>query len=79
MDTFKEKAMFDELYAKGQIPWAVWETQDTVPDAVPDTGSNAGSNGRVHTRQIRRNGEEVWLDRSNLVARYRRPAQVYVK
>lgn len=25
MDTFKEKMLFDEMYAKGKIPWAVWE------------------------------------------------------
>ncbi len=26
MDTLKEKMMFDEMYAKGNTPWAVWET-----------------------------------------------------
>jgi glucose-1-phosphate cytidylyltransferase len=26
MDTFKEKKMFDDMYACGQMPWAVWET-----------------------------------------------------
>jgi glucose-1-phosphate cytidylyltransferase len=26
MDTFKEKTMFDEMYAKGNTPWAVWKT-----------------------------------------------------
>jgi glucose-1-phosphate cytidylyltransferase len=26
MDTLKEKLMFDELYARSQTPWAVWET-----------------------------------------------------
>jgi glucose-1-phosphate cytidylyltransferase len=26
MDTFKEKTMFDEMYAKGNTPWAVWES-----------------------------------------------------
>lgn len=25
MDTFKEKIMFDEMYAKGQTPWTVWK------------------------------------------------------
>jgi glucose-1-phosphate cytidylyltransferase len=25
MDTFKEKQMFDDLYAKGEAPWAVWK------------------------------------------------------
>jgi glucose-1-phosphate cytidylyltransferase len=27
MDTLKEKMMFDEMYAKGQMPWAVWESK----------------------------------------------------
>jgi glucose-1-phosphate cytidylyltransferase len=26
MDTLKEKMMFDEMYAKGDRPWAVWES-----------------------------------------------------
>jgi glucose-1-phosphate cytidylyltransferase len=26
MDTLKEKMMFDEMYAKGQMPWTVWES-----------------------------------------------------
>jgi glucose-1-phosphate cytidylyltransferase len=25
MDTFKEKKMFDDMYATGKMPWAVWE------------------------------------------------------
>lgn len=25
MDTLKEKMMFDEMYSRGQTPWAVWE------------------------------------------------------
>lgn len=24
MDTFKDKQMFDDLYARGEMPWAVW-------------------------------------------------------
>ena len=27
MDTFKEKMMFDDMYANGHTPWAVWEQQ----------------------------------------------------
>jgi len=40
MDTLKEKMMFDELYARGQMPWAVWEkntrpaNQSPVPDSI---------------------------------------------
>jgi glucose-1-phosphate cytidylyltransferase len=26
MDTLKEKMMFDEMYTKGEMPWAVWES-----------------------------------------------------
>lgn len=26
MDTFKEKQMFDDMYARGERPWAVWQT-----------------------------------------------------
>lgn len=27
MDTFKEKQAFDDMYARGEIPWAVWKNQ----------------------------------------------------
>jgi glucose-1-phosphate cytidylyltransferase len=26
MDTFKEKKMFDDMYARGETPWTVWNT-----------------------------------------------------
>ena len=26
MDTYKDKTMFDEMYAQGQTPWTVWES-----------------------------------------------------
>ena len=25
MDTYKEKKMFDEMFAKGEMPWALWD------------------------------------------------------
>jgi glucose-1-phosphate cytidylyltransferase len=28
MDTFKDKQMFDELYASGNCPWQVWQSDD---------------------------------------------------
>jgi glucose-1-phosphate cytidylyltransferase len=31
MDTLKEKMMFDEMYAKGHMPWAVWESSIGYP------------------------------------------------
>jgi glucose-1-phosphate cytidylyltransferase len=43
MDTLKEKMLFDEMYARGERPWAVWEK--TSPDAVSVpvlAGSNDG-------------------------------------
>ncbi len=60
MDTFKEKTMFDEMYARAEMPWAVWETP------------GAPSSKRVRTQIERTNGNRVTLDRSNLVAHYRR-------
>ncbi|MGH8646404.1 MAG: glucose-1-phosphate cytidylyltransferase [Gammaproteobacteria bacterium] len=31
MDTFKEKKMFDDLYARGKMPWAIWESGKSRP------------------------------------------------
>lgn len=28
MDTFKEKQMFEEMYTRGEMPWAVWKTSN---------------------------------------------------
>lgn len=60
MDTFKEKTMFDDMYARAEMPWAVWET----PPAAPTR--------RVRAQIEKTNGNQVLLDRSNLVAHYRR-------
>jgi glucose-1-phosphate cytidylyltransferase len=30
MDTLKEKALFDEMYARGEMPWAVWEREKVL-------------------------------------------------
>jgi glucose-1-phosphate cytidylyltransferase len=30
MDTFKEKKMFDDMYARGEMPWAVWERSKEI-------------------------------------------------
>lgn len=36
MDTLKEKKMFDDMYASGNRPWAVWEnTPDLEPEVRP--------------------------------------------
>ena len=38
MDTLKEKITFDELYAKGDMPWAVWRNEsDRLNDQTPDS------------------------------------------
>jgi len=60
MDTFKEKRLFDEMYARGEMPWAVWENYEYT------------SANRVRTQVERSNGDQVLLDRSNLVPHYRR-------
>ncbi len=67
MDTFKEKAMFDELYAKGTTPWAAWESPATM------------SNGDLPRQGFPQNGNGIVLDRSNLVARYQLPAATQVE
>ena len=28
MDTFKEKRLFDDMYARGDMPWAVWQNNE---------------------------------------------------
>jgi glucose-1-phosphate cytidylyltransferase len=38
MDTFKEKMLLDELYARDKAPWAVWkERANLSPEAAPGT------------------------------------------
>lgn len=60
MDTFKEKRLFDDMYARGETIWAVWETY------------NVAAQTRVRTQADRTNGDRVLLDRSHLVAHYER-------
>ena len=31
MDTFKEKQLLDDMYARGETPWEVWKTRDAEP------------------------------------------------
>jgi glucose-1-phosphate cytidylyltransferase len=58
MDTFKEKMLFDEQYARGQMPWAVWEQRSGAADQ------------RDQFPVEKTNGHRVVLDRSNLVPTY---------
>lgn len=58
MDTFKEKKMFDDMYSKGETPWAVWDEMPTTP-----------KHAKLVTRNLK-NGKQMDLDRSNLVAHY---------
>ncbi|HRQ40408.1 MAG TPA: glucose-1-phosphate cytidylyltransferase [Chloroflexota bacterium] len=60
MDTFKEKTMFDDMVARADMPWAVWETPATTPTR------------RIRPQIEKTNGNQILLDRSNLVAHYRR-------
>jgi glucose-1-phosphate cytidylyltransferase len=36
MDTLKEKITFDEMYAKGKTPWAVWDTRPKISNGQTD-------------------------------------------
>lgn len=67
MDTFKEKRLFDDMHARGEMPWAIWESYDLA------------SSNRVRTQADRTNGDRVLLDRSNLVPHYHPPKKVYVE
>ncbi len=58
MDTFKEKKMFDDMYASGDMPWAVWENSDF------------GEFRQIRSQIEKTNGERMILDRSNLVPLY---------
>jgi hypothetical protein len=31
MDTFKEKKLFDDMHARGEMPWAVWDPHKNGP------------------------------------------------
>lgn len=31
MDTFKDKQVLDEMYAKGRAPWMVWKSENSLP------------------------------------------------
>jgi hypothetical protein len=53
--------LFDDLYASGAPPWAVWEIYSQP------------ASRRVRTQVERTNGQRVQLDRSNLVAHYSSP------
>lgn len=59
MDTFKEKKLFDDMHARGEMPWVVWDNYDFP------TGN------RVRTQSERTSGNGILLDRSHLVAHYR--------
>lgn len=67
MDTFKEKRLFDDMYARGEMPWVVWESYDQI------------STNRVRTQADRINGNRVLLDRSNMVPQYRYIEDTLVK
>ncbi len=55
MDTFKEKKMFDDMYASGKTPWTVWDQAETTTHQGLQVQMERSVNG------------QVLLDRSNLV------------
>jgi len=58
MDTFKEKKLFDDMYERGNPPWAIWEKPE---EEVHKQG---------YSQVAKINGSAILLDRSNLVAHY---------
>ncbi len=55
MDTFKDKQLLDDLYARGNAPWELWKGdangKSQWPKAIRRSGSNAGTH--THTRSAR--------------------------
>ena len=50
MDTLKEKVMLDEMYARGDTPWAVWEPQlshQRITSPPPSDGLRPSPSGSV--------------------------------
>jgi hypothetical protein len=43
MDTFKDKMLLDDLYARDKAPWAVWKERAGL---LPDT-EHGGASGRL--------------------------------
>ncbi len=67
MDTLKEKKLFDEMYARGEMPWVVWDKHEhSSADMFPTQAKGANRNG-------------LSLDRSHLVARYGDSKKVRIK
>jgi glucose-1-phosphate cytidylyltransferase len=56
MDTFKEKRQFDDMYARGDMPWAVWE--------------NKYKGNALADEHIRLDWNAIRLDRSYLTSAY---------
>ncbi len=48
MDTFKEKKLFDDMYASGHMPWALWENgRNHNGGAVHSYGRNGNADGQM--------------------------------
>jgi hypothetical protein len=45
MDTFKEKQQLEDLYARGEAPWAIWRS-----DAYGNGKRGAATMGQIQTR-----------------------------
>lgn len=64
IDTMKEKKMFDDMYARGDTPWAVWKTTKTNHRTTLSSNKNKycnnpilndGINSQVSTTKIHHN------------------------
>jgi len=49
MDTFKDKQQLEDLYSRGESPWAVWR-----PDPEAESGSREQDNHSEHPRTLAR-------------------------
>ena len=59
IDTLKEKTMFDEMYARGETPWAVWtDSKKGIKDRLiqQDRDADDARSNRCETTKIRNNG-----------------------
>lgn len=67
IDTMKEKKMFDDMYARGDTPWAVWES------------TNKESKARILTQEKNLVGIHPTENGSGLILSDRRTGRNYIK
>jgi glucose-1-phosphate cytidylyltransferase len=56
MDTFKQKQQLDDLAARGEVPWAVWQRRSPVEQPVTRSLAGQASNDGAENDVITSNG-----------------------